>query len=437
MNQMEEVNNLTSSSSSAITTAPSVSSSSSLSSSTSSLSSPTTTPVNKKKRNNKYKGKKSNHGKNNKKIGVINLKKFSTKTTSAMSLTQARTVTSQYHVLNSKIAVLKQNPKLTEITRQEQLEQVEAEIEQLGGHAAYQQASVINTDRFRTSKYVFSTLTKLGLRPKSKEPSLKTLEIGAINLQLKSCFWLNVRAIDLVSQHPDKIEAIDFFDLPRPLNDEGRYQVIVCFMVINYVSTAQLRGDFLLHIAAHLLLQGHLFIALPLRCLDHSRFMNRTWFQIMLESLGLDLIDSRFTPKVAFFTFQKTQLERRKVTKIQLKQKPKKNIPTKQNLKQQKSIDVKALAEFAIDLKFEVEVNVPLGGNSAKRSNILEEKEKISSDSSSTLTTHLHRPHTTTSSTSSSNQNQPTKKRARGIGTAGTSKHSTKTNSKGKKKHKI
>jgi 25S rRNA (adenine2142-N1)-methyltransferase len=239
----------------------------------------------------------------NKKCHIINPKKFS-RGPPPMSISQARNVTAKYHVLNSKLELLKQAENPSPQTEQE-ISRVQAEIDAMGGHAAYQQASVLNTDKFKTSKYVFSTLTRLGARPKAGEPPLKTLEIGAINLQLFSCFWLQVRAIDLVSQHPGKIEALDFMDLPLASNEQDRFQVMVCFMVLNFVPDAVKRGAFLERMVQQLRIEGYLFLALPLRCLDQSDLMTREWFIALVESLGVDLKDARYTPKVAFFTFTK------------------------------------------------------------------------------------------------------------------------------------
>lgn len=43
-------------------------------------------------------------------------------------------------------------------------------------------------------------------------PSLLTPQVGAINTRLLDVPWLNVKAIDLKSQHP-RIEELDFFSL--------------------------------------------------------------------------------------------------------------------------------------------------------------------------------------------------------------------------------
>ena len=57
---------------------------------------------------------------------------------------------------------------------------------------------------------------------------LKVLEIGAINIQLhKYKQYLNIRSIDLHSQHP-LIEECDFFTI----EPKQCYDVVVCSMVI-------------------------------------------------------------------------------------------------------------------------------------------------------------------------------------------------------------
>jgi hypothetical protein len=98
-------------------------------------------------------------------------------------------------------------------------------MEEIGGTNRYQQASIISTQHFKTSKWVASTLTKL-YGPEVTKKKLKVLEVGAINTQLQQYNWMEVRAIDLNSQHPS-IEECDFFSV----EPEGRYEVVVSSMV--------------------------------------------------------------------------------------------------------------------------------------------------------------------------------------------------------------
>ena len=56
----------------------------------------------------------------------------------------------------------------------------EAELSTLGGRASYQAASELTTSKHRTSKWMFSLLTQMGLRPGKGQPPLKVLEVRSI-----------------------------------------------------------------------------------------------------------------------------------------------------------------------------------------------------------------------------------------------------------------
>lgn len=79
-------------------------------------------------------------------------------------------------------------------------------------------------------------LCQMDLLQRGRPEKLKVLEVGAINIQMHSCSFLNVRSIDLNSQHP-LIEEIDFFEV-LPCR---QYDVVVCSMVnhthCQYLST--------------------------------------------------------------------------------------------------------------------------------------------------------------------------------------------------------
>ena len=187
--------------------------------------------------------------------------------------------------------------------RKKRMEELDKQMDDIGGTNAYQQASIINTQHFKTSKWVYDVInnelhmisnetvvvatTSTGaagatasvmknmrrenrkelneksgsIRMKGNNDSinnnnnnnnndddddddddddnddddgriivdnrLKVLEVGAINTQLqKYNQYLNIRAIDLHSQHP-LIEECDFFSIiPKQC-----YDVVVCSMV--------------------------------------------------------------------------------------------------------------------------------------------------------------------------------------------------------------
>lgn len=136
----------------------------------------------------------------------------------------ARAITSQYHVIqNEKSLIAKEI--LNEKEKHQRLSALDAKMNEIGGTNAYQQASIISTQYFKTSKWVAGTLAKLGKQSEGVS-KLNVLEVGAINTQLQQYSWLNVRSIDLNSQQPS-IEECDFFTVePR-----SQYDVVVCSMV--------------------------------------------------------------------------------------------------------------------------------------------------------------------------------------------------------------
>ena len=215
------------------------------------------------------------------------------------SLRRARAVTSSFHRLTAELAEASAAGRRADAAR------VSLELEQLGGcglcrgcvcpgghaecvatarrRAAYQEASALTTARHRTAKFVFSALTRHGLRPARGEPPLPLLEVGAVNTQLLSVPWLATRAIDLRSTHP-RIEQLDFFSLAPA----AEYGAVVCAMVLNCVPDALARGAMLRGLREHLRPGGLCFVMLPLRCVAGSPFTTRDTFAAALAAAGLE-----------------------------------------------------------------------------------------------------------------------------------------------------
>jgi 25S rRNA (adenine2142-N1)-methyltransferase len=215
---------------------------------------------------------------------------------------RARQVTTSFHRLTHEIERVRTDKALDDATRTTMLQDLEQQLQDSGGRDAYQQASVVNTSMFSTSKYVTATLTKLGVRKSSGEPLPNCLEVGAINCQLVTNQWLNVDAIDINSRHP-KIQQINFFAYPVV---ENKYNVVVCSMVINCISTPPARGRLLVDCRRHLTLGGYFFIMLPLLCLNSTPFVNgKEQFCKGIRSIGFRLVEEKITNKVGMFVFQK------------------------------------------------------------------------------------------------------------------------------------
>jgi hypothetical protein len=136
-------------------------------------------------------------------------KKPSGKTVTSLKL--ARKLTTVFHGLltarEAAVAGAGGSSRSAEVAR------IDAEIVAFGGREAYQEASALSTRTFRSSRWIFKTLTRFGTAPSKGELPLRVLEIGAVNAQLAVCPWLRVRAIDIRSSDP-AVEQKDFFNVP-------------------------------------------------------------------------------------------------------------------------------------------------------------------------------------------------------------------------------
>lgn len=214
---------------------------------------------------------------------------------------KARHVTTNFHRLTHELDRLKQQEPEDADRLNQRIKDINKQLEKLGGRQAYQDASILNTSFHRTSKWVFQLLTRFEMRPKAKEQPLRVLEVGAINTQLLSCPWLNVRAIDLKSRHA-RIEQCDFFSL-KPA---GEFQIVVSSMVLNCVPGAEKRGHMLRLYREHLQEGGLCFLMLPLLCLRHSQFMTYTRFIKILEAVGFRVRETKDSPKVTFLCLERS-----------------------------------------------------------------------------------------------------------------------------------
>jgi 25S rRNA (adenine2142-N1)-methyltransferase len=212
------------------------------------------------------------------------------------SLKRARRVTSEFHRIQREMEVV----KVSNESNSPQKQQLERQLRELGGRQAYQEASVLTTGRHRTCKWIFAIITKLGLRPTKSQSSLALLEVGAVNTQLLSVPWLAVRAIDIKAQHP-RIEQKDFFDL-KP---KCCYDAVVLSMVLNCVSSPLKRGRMLSLVREHLLPGGHLFLMIPRRCIENSPYCSFNVISEALSIVGLKVVETKLSPKVAFFCAQR------------------------------------------------------------------------------------------------------------------------------------
>lgn len=229
---------------------------------------------------------------------------------------QARRITTLFHKYTRQLDAA------LAVGDQETIETLERNIVGMGGRPAYQRASQVSTSYFSTSKkWVLGVLGRNGwlhgiklsegdeenTTTERKKPRRTTrlLEIGAINTDLvvdatQKYPQLSVRAIDLNSMHP-AIEEADFSKIPL----DTTYDVLVCSMVLNCVTTASERGKMLLRLSYFLEIDGILFLTIPKSCLTLSPYMDKDKFEELLGDCGLEVTDFNETPKISFFQCRK------------------------------------------------------------------------------------------------------------------------------------
>ena len=238
---------------------------------------------------------------------------------SIKSLKKARRVTSAYHNIRNEIQQISKSLDIDEKTKLEKKAKLEAQLEDMGGTNKYQEASMLATKHFKTSRWVLTCIndylpkpvywkgdnrSNLDIPSKSREGRFQVLEVGAINTQLQQCTGLNVRAIDINSQHPS-IEELDFFDIPPAYT----YDCVVCCMVLNCVDSPSKRGEMLARLRGQLKdEQSLLLLVLPTRCVD-SPHIGKERFNNLLDLLGfVPATAVKVTPRLHFYVLKRGPL---------------------------------------------------------------------------------------------------------------------------------
>ena len=251
---------------------------------------------------------------------------------------KARKVTTLFHKLTRDRDLAMERGDTEQVQKCDQL------LEQMGGRIEYQRASQLSTQFHSTSKWVLGQLAKRGWlygicsrqepamdheeRDEKRRPRRPTrlLEVGAINTELLDAamekrdmadgkgtavlkYKLDVRAIDIHAMN-ERIEEANFLTLPfRHEHVDERYDVIVCSMVLNCVTTPNERGKMLARLFHHLRPSGLLFMTIPKFCLTKSAFLTPGVFQELLGSTGVGFLveETRESPRVAFFVCRRPE----------------------------------------------------------------------------------------------------------------------------------
>lgn len=261
---------------------------------------------------------------------------------------KARKVTTLFHKLTRERDEALAKQDATEVKR------LDRQLEEMGGREEYQRASQLSTSFHSTSKWVLGGLARygwlhgipivettekcgdegeqrVGKKRKRRRPT-RLLEVGAINTELLDAagqkkasrdqahgkttpnrkHTLNVRAIDIHSME-ERIEEQDFLTIPfSSSNVEERYDVIVCSMVLNCVTTPMDRGKMCARLYHHLRPGGKLFLTIPKFCLTKSAFLTPELFLKLLgeNGVGFAIEETKESPRVSFFICRRPEEQR-------------------------------------------------------------------------------------------------------------------------------
>ncbi|KAN0075486.1 25S rRNA (adenine(2142)-N(1))-methyltransferase [Tylopilus felleus] len=138
--------------------------------------------------------------------------------------------------------------------------------------------------------------------------SFSLLEVGALKPDnYASCSsWIATTPIDLRSRHPSIVEQ-DFLTMDAGEHRE-KWDLISLSLVVNFVPEPKDRGRML--ILAHTFLgpSGLLFLALPLPCVENSRYMSFERLASLMSAIGFEEAEKRVGGKMAYWLYRKTVL---------------------------------------------------------------------------------------------------------------------------------
>ncbi|KIJ60606.1 hypothetical protein HYDPIDRAFT_116904 [Hydnomerulius pinastri MD-312] len=224
-----------------------------------------------------------------------------------------RTLIRRFHVLLKKQRQLQKDTRTA--SNAQELADVEREIEEMGGLAAYQRMSSIGqgTDRGGGSeKVLIKWLTTMGMSKREGKGKLSLLEVGALKPDnYASCSsWIEATPMDLRSRHPAILEQ----DFLRMAIDEHRerWDVISLSLVVNFVPEPKDRGRMLTLAHTFLRPSGLLFLALPLPCVENSRYLTFELLQSLMAAIGFAEIEKKWREggKMAYWLYRRVQPDR-------------------------------------------------------------------------------------------------------------------------------
>ncbi|KAJ3068040.1 Cell division control protein 48 B [Podochytrium sp. JEL0797] len=242
-----------------------------------------------------------------------------------------------FHALTKKLALLRKSNQ-----NDPDIQDIEKQIESIGGLDAYQRASLKGGDersgRGACGKWLVEFLggplgdmlrggdldgvSKSNVEAGSTEssdsrpkpastptkPKLRLLDVGALNgtTYAKQAGWIDAQYVDLNPQNVG-VTRQDFFERPIPKTDAQRFHAICLSLVLNFVDDPERRG-LMLHLAyQHLLPSGLLFLVLPLPCTTNSRYMTHAHLKTVASATGFEEVAEKKTPRLSYHLWRRVE----------------------------------------------------------------------------------------------------------------------------------
>jgi len=227
----------------------------------------------------------------------------------------SRTVIRRFHVLLKKQQQLKH---ALSTNNAQELKDVEREIEEMGGLAVYQRMSSVGQGNDRgggSEKVLIQWLIDMGLQERDGKGKLKLLEVGALKPDnYRMCTsWIDTTPMDLRSRHPSILEQ-DFLLMDEDEN-RGKWDIISLSLVVNFVPDAKDRGRMLCRAHSMLVQEGLLFLALPLPCVENSRYLTFDKLQSFMTVIGFIEVQIKWkkSGKMAYWLYKRSERGRERL----------------------------------------------------------------------------------------------------------------------------
>jgi len=202
------------------------------------------------------------------------------------------------------------------------LASVNHELEKLGGLEKYQHMSSIGQGGDRgggSEKVLIGWLKQIGWADQRH----RLLDVGAVRPDnYRTCAsWVDVTAIDLHSRHPSILEQ-DLLRMGQGHHYEA-WDIISLSLVLNFVPDGKDRGRMLVHAHSMIRPGGLCFLALPLPCVNNSRYMTLERMRELMSAIGFSQLKERWKPggKMVYWLYEKqAPLEKRAVDQFKRKE---------------------------------------------------------------------------------------------------------------------